>query len=272
MHTTESIPDTRVIFHRGGLVFGLLDGRPAHVDDVANGLACRCVCDYCSAPLVARNHGEILRSHFAHAAGVDCENRGEGGLARSIAILLGQTSQLRLPPTWTGPLDQAESRIIAAERVEAVTPRGAQPEVHVWTAGRQLRLFVRPSHRLSREFRAHIARDKISAMLLTIPPDMDGVIRAGEARRALSDPSFTRIWLYNARSLDANAAPMPRQQRAAMPAREPASAVEERPPPPRKRTVGESGPRFCWRCGRITNFTRAGETLACSICGTLFLG
>lgn len=44
-------------------------GALVHVDSVANGSACKCVCPSCQQPLVAKNGGQKLVHHFAHKAG-----------------------------------------------------------------------------------------------------------------------------------------------------------------------------------------------------------
>ena len=45
------------------------DGALVHVDSVANGSSCGCVCPYCKQPLVAKNGGGMLVHHFAHRKG-----------------------------------------------------------------------------------------------------------------------------------------------------------------------------------------------------------
>lgn len=42
------------------------------VDDVANGLACECLCPDCKQQLVAKNGGAKREHHFAHYNGLDC--------------------------------------------------------------------------------------------------------------------------------------------------------------------------------------------------------
>jgi len=52
------------------LLFALdSDGKIVHIDSVANGSGCGCICPSCKQPLVARNGGTKLIHHFAHRAG-----------------------------------------------------------------------------------------------------------------------------------------------------------------------------------------------------------
>ena len=50
-----------------------------HVDDVANGNKCNCICPSCKAPLIAKNKGEKMH-HFAHQAGCNCTSAYESML------------------------------------------------------------------------------------------------------------------------------------------------------------------------------------------------
>src|ERR1017187_8859944 len=112
----------RIVYHRGGLVLALRGGAYAHVDDVPNGLACGCVCEECQATLVARNRGEILASHFAHAAGEKCGNTGEAGLTRAAANILTETRLLMLPAVTVGQVLR-EAHEITIDSAVALTVR-----------------------------------------------------------------------------------------------------------------------------------------------------
>lgn len=62
------------------LTHGLQNGRLVHIDDVATGLACNCVCSNCKHPLVAKNQGNQKAHHFAHHSVEECEGAVESAL------------------------------------------------------------------------------------------------------------------------------------------------------------------------------------------------
>lgn len=257
---SASLDRDRVVYHRGGLVWAVRDGQPAHIDDVPNGLACGCRCEECGGVLIARNQGRVRMPHFAHAAGQDCGNTGEAGLARTAAQLLNASRELLLPPP---PLDASwppRPRRVAIDSAAAVSARGKTPEVDVRARGRTLRLFVRPTDRTPADVAATVASTGVSAVQVEVRPDAAGVITLGTLADALVDPRYPRRWLFNVRATEqATAAARPQPA-------PPAPQVEERP------ATGAPGPRFCWRCGAITEFARAEQGLRCTRCGTEFLG
>ena len=75
-------------------------GGVAHVDQVARGLACDCVCQDCGRPLVARQ-GERRPWHFAHTADSACAARGESALHRAAKEALVLAMGMSLPDAVT---------------------------------------------------------------------------------------------------------------------------------------------------------------------------
>jgi hypothetical protein len=257
----------RIVYHRGGLVFALRGDAYAHVDDVPNSLACGCVCEECQAALVARNEGEILASHFAHAAGEKCGNTGEAGLARAAASILTETRCLMVPAVTVRHV-LLDAHEITIESAVAAAVRGQVPEVRVTVGNRTLRLFVRPSMRTPPKVQDDVVRQGLSAMQLDVLPNPEGVITAGELIDALSGKRCARRWLLNTRaSIGEPLSSSTLQERFPSSDQILASA-----PGVLVRGRGMPGPRFCWKCETITPFSKRGDSLRCDICGVIFLG
>ena len=68
-----------------------------HVDDVAKGVACKCCCPHCEAPLYAKNRGLIREHHFAHAQGHECEGAYETALHLLAKEILLEVGRIMLP-------------------------------------------------------------------------------------------------------------------------------------------------------------------------------
>ncbi len=271
----------QIVYHRGGLVFGLLGNEHAHIDDVPNGLACGCVCEECHAPLIARNRGLVRMPHFAHASGQACDNTGENGLVRSAAALLNEVKTLLVAPLWN--VDGCgRARRVVIDSAAPVIVRGQRPEVLVTARDRALRLFVRPSERTPADLKVPVREAGISAMQIAVPPDSEGVITAGQLLDALTSEQYARWWLFNART-DKVEPPVPPEQpvvNTAEPVEDSAETilVVAEPSPSTMHIEstpwrpGEPGPRFCWRCGSVREFQRRDDALVCSVCSTEFLG
>lgn len=267
----------RIVYHRGGLVFALCDGAYAHIEDVPNGLACGCICEECQGTLIARNRGEILAPHFAHAAGEKCTNTGDAGLTRAVASILSETRRLLIPAMAVGEVVLG-GREITIDAAEAITVRGRTPEVRVTAGKRILRLFVRPSTRTPPKVKEDVTQQGVSAMQLEITPRSDGTITAGDLIDGLIDWRRNRSWLLNTRvaalatvptsrlSVPPKAAPGPEKVMPRAP--RPAPSAPSAP----RLARGEPGLRFCWKCGTIRMFARRDNALQCESCGVVFLG
>jgi hypothetical protein len=67
-----------------------------HVNDVANGLACGCVCPSCGDRMVAK-HGAITIHHFAHEGGSDCAGGLQTTLHLAAKAVLSKERRMVLP-------------------------------------------------------------------------------------------------------------------------------------------------------------------------------
>ena len=72
-------------------------GTLVHVDDVAKGSRCNCVCPHCKAPLYAKNGGSVREHHFAHAQGHECDGAYESSLHMLAKEVLSEAGCIMLP-------------------------------------------------------------------------------------------------------------------------------------------------------------------------------
>ncbi|MEO7105677.1 MAG: hypothetical protein ABIZ09_04825, partial [Rhodoferax sp.] len=81
--------------------YGLRDGKMWAAREVPRGLACGCVCLGCEQLLVAKNHGQKMRPHFAHHVDRACEGAFESSIHRRAKELIVDKRVLMLP-AWNG--------------------------------------------------------------------------------------------------------------------------------------------------------------------------
>lgn len=79
------------------LPFGLINGQLKHIDDVANGRACDCVCPGCKQPLEARNAGKIKAHHFAHYNTDECKHGTETAIHLMAKQIIYETKKVETP-------------------------------------------------------------------------------------------------------------------------------------------------------------------------------
>lgn len=72
------------------------DGRMVHIDEVANGLACECVCLKCGGKLVGRQ-GNLRQHHFSHYLAIDGAGCTETALHLAAKAIIQIEKRLVLP-------------------------------------------------------------------------------------------------------------------------------------------------------------------------------
>lgn len=73
------------------------DGKLVFIDDVANGLACNCICPHCKSHLIARNQGRKKQHHFAHEGNSDCGKGYESALHLLAKEIIEEEKKVMLP-------------------------------------------------------------------------------------------------------------------------------------------------------------------------------
>ncbi|UXO85561.1 hypothetical protein [Brucella intermedia] len=98
-----------------------VDGSWRHISEVANGVACGCICFGCGRRLIARNRGDIRTHSFAHRAEdkvSDCLSSGETALHLRAKQIISEHRRVTLPATSTIGVDGEQVNVTFERSVE----------------------------------------------------------------------------------------------------------------------------------------------------------
>jgi len=84
--------------HKIKLAYGQQGEKLVHVNNVANGLKCECVCPGCGSQLIARNKpNSKMRAHFAHYKSQECDSGIESALHKMAIQLIADIKTIVVP-------------------------------------------------------------------------------------------------------------------------------------------------------------------------------
>ena len=183
-------------------------GELAHIDEVANGKACACVCLACNEALIARQ-GDVLSHSFAHQSGTECDHALEAmlhGLAvelikrrqqfvvpalyvkASITTPYGDFTDVRQRPATRVPLDSVE--------LDKRAP-WARPCVVTWVKGRELLIHIALHHKADEQERQALARLDQAAVQVDLSHQFPRTL--AEFTQILFTADLRKSWLFNHR-------------------------------------------------------------------------
>lgn len=205
----------RIVYHRGSVVYARCKtGAPddyRHPLDVANGLACGCVCDECDEDLQARaNDPERIAAneyqkipHFAHQSNTRCSPSGERGLAEAFRVAIEHMRILKLPEARfsSGKSDSLDCIFRSSEMVRvsscALQPRlaGNPYELLLDTEKGSFRLLVTVK-RLSTSFVEAAKQQPVPVLVAFLTPDLNGSIYMEDVLLTITHArSLSWLWL-----------------------------------------------------------------------------
>lgn len=191
--------------------FGLRDGQMVHVEAVAPGKGCGCVCAECGQPLVASNRlPRVVAKYFRHDSKTECPGGYESAIHRAAKEVLLRLRRVTLPgrreSVRVTALDgkvfeqvvEVSARGVSADQAwEELWQEGMRPDVVFEVGGRTLYLEILVSHAVDLVKQQQIRDRKIAALeidLSDLSPE-DLVDMAGFERR-VCDSLASRDWLH----------------------------------------------------------------------------
>lgn len=174
------------------LAFGLsLDGILVHIDAVANGKACNCVCPNCRDPLIAKNNQKnVITHHFSHS-GSECAGGGETAIhlmAKQIVV----TKKRVLSPLfneqpefhdlsgkmYSGERIYIKPTIIRADNAEQeVDFPGFTPDIVFDVNGKKLLIEIQVTHKVDDEKKEKVQNAGMAMMEVDLSGINQNILR-----------------------------------------------------------------------------------------------
>ena len=167
------------------------EGNPRHIDDVDNGVKCKCFCPACGHPLVAKNEGEIRAHHYSHLSNVDCEHGYQSSIhlmAKIIFLEMKEFMFIKQGQAVYYKIDQ----VVLERKIGSIIP-----DILITRDGKQFIVEVYVTHALDDEKKRKIKAMNISAMEIDLSQFTSAVLTREELRAELLKKENVR-WVYDA--------------------------------------------------------------------------
>ena len=191
------------------MTFALLPyGRMAHIDDVANGARCGCVCPQCKQALIAKNGGQERAHHFAHEGGADCEGGTETSLHLTAKQIVADQKRLVLPFAL-GAIGGEETKFIELDNVQleyALQHPSTQQRIiadcYGENASGPLIIEIAVHHRVEPEKATMIENLQLPAIEIDLSDLLREMIGWEALRNAVLFETFRRRWIGTSPSIE----------------------------------------------------------------------
>ena len=143
------------------------NGAMAHVDAVANGAECECLCPHCHAPLVAKNGVPRggRQHHFAHANGHECSGAYESSIHLLAKEVLKEARCICLPITGDRRLPSGHVVLRNIEAEKSDKTYGIKPDLEgIMTNGERLLIEFNFTHKVDLHKRKVIVENHLKCV------------------------------------------------------------------------------------------------------------
>ncbi len=205
----EATETSRPAGSQPALVFALLNGEIKHVDEVATGKPCGCVCPGCQESLIAKNNGAVMAHHFAHISGADCATGVETALHLAAKAVLMREMRIILPSQMVyatatdhkGRTHEGAAALKALEaRFEKVTEElwleGIRPDIVAFVMGKPVLIEIAVTHFADAEKLRKIEERGAHSIEVDLS-SMAGEWNWERLKDALIQDSENKKWLFN---------------------------------------------------------------------------
>lgn len=170
------------------------------VDDVANGLACECLCPDCKQQLVAKNGGSKREHHFAHFNGFDCVRARMTALHLLAQQIIADRKMVMLPD-YNGGYFQKETVCITFDEIllEEYCD-GLRPDCIGIVSGKdgadhRLWIEIRVTHEVDEKKQKTIKAENVSCIEIDLSDMLNTDYSVDSVTQRLLGMKHDRVWI-----------------------------------------------------------------------------
>lgn len=170
------------------------------VDDVANGLACECLCPDCKQQLVAKNGGTKREHHFAHYNGFDCARARMTALHLLAQQIIADRKAVMLPD-YNGDYYQKETSYITFDEILLEKScNGLRPDCIGIVSGKdgadhRLWIEIRVTHEVDEKKQKTIKAADVSCIEIDLSDMLNTDYSADSVTQRLLEMKHDRVWI-----------------------------------------------------------------------------
>lgn len=201
--------------HEQGEIFeyGLKDGKLVHIDDVANGLSCGCICPNCETQFVAYNNPNNKNAnHFQHLSKTKCRNYYETAIHYLAKKIIEEHKTLTVPNikfNLSGYAEGYSQRVVqSSERtIEKINLSFDKvilekkeidviPDLKCITKDRILFIEIAVTHFVDEKKKSKIRKNEFPTLEINLSK-FDRSIQKEKLKQCLTGSIDNMTWLYN---------------------------------------------------------------------------
>lgn len=197
--------------------YGLKNGKLFHVDDVANGQSCDCICPSCLEPLVAYNREGIrVTPHFQHKSKLDCWNSYETTLHYLAKEIVSEEKYIIVPDIrfelysdarnyvreTHAPQLEIKERELYLDKVVIEKKQGAiKPDIIGYIGDKVCYIEIAVTHFIDEEKKIKIMERKVPTLEIDLSK-FSRMIKKEDLKKILLSGTANKRWIFNLKNVE----------------------------------------------------------------------